>query len=75
MDRLADQLCSKPSLFQPADTIGDDKQLLSGIYQEAVLILPAPALMGHTRRLELTSQHLGMKGLIRRRLPGAVSGM
>ena len=75
MNRLAGQLCSKAALFQSTHTISNDEQLPLRIYKESVLILFPPALMGHTRRLELTSQHLGMKGLIRRRLPRAVSGM
>ena len=75
MDRLAGKLCSKAAFFQSANTVSDDEKLLLGIYQEAVLVLLAPTLMGHTRHLELTRQHQGLKRVIRRRRTRAVSGM
>ena len=72
MHRLAGQRCGEATLFQSAHTISHDEQLLLRVYEEAILILFSPALMRHPRHLELISQHLGMKGLIRSRLARTV---
>jgi hypothetical protein len=60
LNGFACQFSRQTTFAEPTNTVGDDKQVVLGIDQKAVLVLAPTATMGASRHRQLRRHHVAM---------------